>query len=69
MKFDNLQSNIFNQEGKDNQPSYDPTVERAGFGTDANWTAQAGTAKIINKGYKQDPYKKKQAQLCSQVFD
>ena len=44
-------------------------MERAGFGTDANWTAQAGTAKIINKGYKQDPYKKKQAQLCSQVFD
>ena len=39
MKFDNLSSNIFGQEDKDNQPSYDPTVERAGFGTDANWTA------------------------------
>ena len=31
----------------------------AGFGTNANWTAQGGSAKIINKGYKQDPYKKK----------
>ncbi|CDW87720.1 UNKNOWN [Stylonychia lemnae] len=68
-KYDNLSSNIFCQEEKDNQPTYDPTVEKAGFGTDANWTAQAGSAKIINKGYKQDPYKKKQAQLSSQVFD
>lgn len=59
MKFDNLKSNIFGQEEKDNQPSYDPNAERAGFGTDANWTAQAASAKIINKGYRQDPYKKK----------
>lgn len=65
MKFSNLQSNIFGLEGKDEQPAYDSTVEKAGFGTDANWTAQAASAKIINKGYKQDPYKKKQAQLSS----
>lgn len=64
-KYDNLSSNIFCQEDKDNQPTYDPNTEKAGFGTDANWTAQAGTAKVINKGYKQDPYKKKQAQLSS----
>jgi len=51
-KFENLQSNIFGLEDKDNQPTYDPNVEKAGFGTDANWTAQAGHAKVINKGYK-----------------
>lgn len=51
-KFENLSSNIFGQQDKDNQAVYDPTVEKAGFGTDANWTAQAGTAKVINKGYK-----------------
>jgi hypothetical protein len=38
-KFENLQSNIFGLEDKDNQPAYDPNVEKAGFGTDANWTA------------------------------
>ena len=69
MKFSNLQSNIFGLEGKDNQPAYDSTVEKASFGTDANWTAQAASSKIINKGYRQDPYRKKQAQLSSQVFE
>ena len=39
------------------------------MGSDAGWTAQAGSAKIINKGVKVDTYKKLQQQQTSQVFD
>ena len=57
-KFENLQSDLFGTNQNRDAPVYNPNAERATFGSDANWTA--GPSKVINKGYKQDPYKKKQ---------
>ena len=37
-KYQNLASNILSNEGKE-QALYNPEVEKAAFGTDANWTA------------------------------
>jgi hypothetical protein len=55
-----LQSNILGNDEKEG-PLYNPEAnDKAGFGTNADWTAQGGSAKIINKGNKVDCYKKKQ---------
>lgn len=68
-KFQNLQSNILNNQEDRGIPLYNPDVSKAAMGSDAGWTAQAGSAKIINKGVKVDTYKKLQQQQTSQVFD
>ncbi len=54
-----MKSNILGNEDND-RPLYNPDAEKAAFGTTAGWDAQAGSAKIINKGIKVDTYKKKQ---------
>ena len=38
-KFENLQSNLFDTEEGNQRPVYNPEVEKAAFGTDANWSA------------------------------
>jgi hypothetical protein len=48
---------------------YNPNMGRATFGTDATWSAQAGTAKLNNNYERVDTYKKRQEQLKSRVFD
>lgn len=58
-KHQNLESNLFGSDDQE-RPTYNPNLDKAAFGSDANWSAQGTSAKIINKGYKQDPYRKKQ---------
>lgn len=50
-KYQNLQSNILGSDSS-STPPYNPEADKAAFGCDANWTSQAGSAKVINKGYK-----------------
>lgn len=50
---------MFDNGDANQRPVYNPEVEKATFGTDANWSAQGAATKVINKGYRQDPYKKK----------
>ena len=66
-KHDNLASNIFNSDQE--RQGYNPNVERTELGANTNWSSQAASAKIINKGNKVDTFKKKQQQLSSQVFE
>ncbi len=69
-KFENLSSNIFNDEGVDSRPLYTEGMEKVAYGSTAEWTTQAGTDKIINRGStKVDTYQKRQNQLSSQVLD
>jgi len=37
-KYENLQSNLFGSEDNE-RPAYNPNVDKAAFGSDANWTA------------------------------
>ena len=65
-KFGNLESNVvLGEEGPKDRLSYNPNLSRATFGTDATWTAQAGTAKINNTYDRVDTYKQRQNQLSS----
>jgi hypothetical protein len=41
-KYENLQSHLFGAEER-GLPAYNPNVDKAAFGSDANWTAQAGS--------------------------
>lgn len=69
-KYGNLDSNVvFGEDSGKEKLSYNPNLGRATFGSDATWTAQAGTAKIINVYDKVDTFKKRQEQLSSKVFD
>jgi len=69
-KYGNLESNVVLGEDTNKEKlQYNPNLGRATFGTDATWTAQAGTAKIVNAVQeKVNTFKKRQEQLSSQVF-
>lgn len=57
-KFDNLSSNILcNEDPNSKPPAYQTDVEALGKTSD--WTAQAGSSKVINKGSKVDTFQKK----------
>jgi hypothetical protein len=51
---------VLGEESNKEKLHYNPNLGRATFGSDATWTAQAGTAKIINVYDKVDTYKKRQ---------
>jgi hypothetical protein len=69
-KYGNLESNVvLGEDSQKEKLQYNPNLGRATFGTDATWTAQAGTAKIVNAVQgKVNTFKKRQEQLSSQVF-
>lgn len=71
-KYGNLESQVpLGEELQKNsdKPNYDLTAGKAAFGTSADWSHQAASAKLNNKYQKVDTFKKRQEQLSSQVFD
>lgn len=71
-KFGNLQSKVpLGEEVQKNSDklNYNPNAGKAAFGTSADWSHQAASAKLNNVYTKVDTYKKRQEQLSSQVFD
>ena len=60
-KYENLQSRILSFEDPNVRPGlYSPEkADKIAFGSQADWSTQAATSKIINKGSKQDTYAKK----------
>ena len=71
-KFGNLESQVpLGGELSKNSdiPNYNATSAKAAFGTSADWSHQAASAKLNNIYGKVDTYKKRQEQLSSNVFD
>lgn len=68
-KFENLESNVQLGEEATDKHAYNPNLGRSNMGTDANWSAQAGRAKLDNNYSRVDTYQKRQQQLASQVFE
>lgn len=58
-KYENLQSNIFGEEGGSERPAYNTNVDKAAFGSAADWTVQGGHAKVDNKKSKVNTYRQK----------
>lgn len=58
-KFGNLESQVVLGDEEKGRLSYNPNLGRATFGSDATWTAQAGTAKLNNNYTSVDTFKKR----------
>lgn len=61
-KFSNLDSNVEfgDQAALAHKGIYDHNIIRSTFGTDATWSAQAGSAKLNNSFSRVDTFKKRQ---------
>lgn len=64
-KFGNLESQVplgeeVIQQKNSDKPNYNPNAGKSAFGTSADWSHQAASAKLTNVYQKVDTYKKKQ---------